>query len=155
MTLYGCGGSNINLSGSTDCTECITERLAEDKQKPVLFFHNSIPGLHDCGPSQMHVSQHYTDLLARAVANSQLEHSLALMATHIGRRANQGDSLTRFGGPLKGRSYEILFSTWSVMIMGSNQKPVLVVSFADPGSGAFLTPGSGIRFLDELPGSYF
>ena len=33
---------------------------------------------------QVHVSQHYTDLLARAVANSQLEQSLALMATHIG-----------------------------------------------------------------------
>jgi hypothetical protein len=64
-------------------------------------------------PSQMHVSQHYTDLLARAVANSQLEHSLALMATHIGRRATQWivsrdfeghsrDGITRFGGPLKG-----------------------------------------------------
>jgi hypothetical protein len=34
---------------------------------------------------QSHVSQHYTDLLSRAVANSQLEQSLALMATHIGK----------------------------------------------------------------------
>jgi hypothetical protein len=80
----------------------------------------------------MHVSQHYTDLLARAVANSQLEHSLALMATHIGRRATQGIVLRDF-------------VVHVVMSMGSNQKPVLLGSVLNQGSGAFLTPGSGIR----------
>ena len=33
---------------------------------------------------QTHVSAHYNDLLSRAVSNSQLEKSLAVMATHIG-----------------------------------------------------------------------
>ncbi|XP_023320324.1 conserved oligomeric Golgi complex subunit 5-like [Eurytemora carolleeae] len=33
---------------------------------------------------QSHVSLHYNDLLSRAVSNSQLEQSLAAMATHIG-----------------------------------------------------------------------
>ncbi len=34
---------------------------------------------------------------------------------------------------------------------------LLLIGVADPGSGAFLTPGSGIRFgiRDEQPGSYF
>jgi hypothetical protein len=78
----------------------------------------------------MHVSQHYTDLLARAVANSQLEHSLALMATHIGRRASQGTVLRD--------------CVLHVVMDHGFQKPVLVVSVANPGSGSFLTPGSGL-----------
>ena len=32
---------------------------------------------------QQHVCSHYTDLLSHAVASSELEHSLAVMATHI------------------------------------------------------------------------
>ncbi len=74
------------------------------------------------------MSQHYTDLLARAVANSQLEHSLALMATHIGRRATQG----------------IVLQDWFLhVVMSMDSKSRYLLSALR--IGAFLTPGSGIR----------
>jgi hypothetical protein len=47
------------------------------------------------------------------------------------------DNLTRFS----------LYGTWCAIVL---------LSVADPGSGAFLTPGSGIRIWDEFftdPGS--
>ncbi len=51
------------------------------------------------------------------------------------------------------------------LVSGIRNKPVLRIRIRDPGLGAFLTPGSGIRdgrksasgsgIRDEQPGSYF
>ncbi len=50
--------------------------------------------------------------------------------------------------------YQLLFINKIIIIKGYRQLlAVLRIRIRDPGLGAFLTPGSGIR--DEQPGSYF
>ena len=43
---------------------------------------------------EQHVTSHYSDLLSRAVASSQLEQSLAVMSTHINSLLMSSERLT-------------------------------------------------------------
>ena len=43
---------------------------------------------------EQHVTSHYSDLLSRAVASSELEQSLAVMSTHINSLLMSSESLT-------------------------------------------------------------
>jgi len=88
--------TTANSVGPWQPHEFLTPYLAEDFEveqhatsilqqgninQEVIKLTNCLTEL-DC-TIQTHVSQHYTDLLSRAVSNSQLEQSLAVMSTHI------------------------------------------------------------------------
>ena len=57
----------------------------------VLKLSTALASLDTC--IQDHVSSHYSDLLSRAVASSDLESSLGVMATHIGSLQMSTDRL--------------------------------------------------------------
>ena len=57
----------------------------------VLKLSTALASLVTC--IQDHVSSHYSDLLSRAVASSDLESSLGVMATHIGSLQMSTDRL--------------------------------------------------------------
>ena len=86
-------------SDSFDVEAHATEILRKGNiNEEVLKLSTSLQNLDTC--IQQHVSDHYSDLLSRAVASSDLEQSLVVMATHINSLKMSTDRLrTRVKDP--------------------------------------------------------
>ena len=86
-------------SDNFDVESHATEILRKGNiNEEVLKLSTSLQSLDTC--IQQHVSDHYSDLLSRAVASSDLEQSLGVMATHINSLKMSTDRLrTRVKDP--------------------------------------------------------